>query len=125
MVRPMNQARSPPRLVAQSTPSGAGRATRLQNTRGRGTKDQNLLKKIDSGKAIIGVVGLGYVGLPTSVLFAKKFRVVGYDVDRRLIRELPHGVTRIEDVPRSALVACLGNSFFPTTKEKDLDGCDV
>src|SRR2546428_846475 len=85
----------------------------------------DLLKRISSGKAVVGVIGLGYVGLPLSVLFARKFKVVGYDIDRRLIRDLTRGVTNIEDVPQTTLVACLGKSFFPTTNKRDLDGCDV
>lgn len=30
----------------------------------------------------IGIIGLGYVGLPLAVLFSKKYEVIGYDIDR-------------------------------------------
>ncbi len=39
----------------------------------------NLINKLESGEASICVVGLGYVGLPLALEFAKKFNVVGYD----------------------------------------------
>ena len=46
-------------------------------------------KKIISKKAIIGIVGLGYAGLPLALLFAKKnFCVNGFDIDKDKIRKL-------------------------------------
>ena len=43
-----------------------------------------LKKKIQSKKAIVGIVGLGYVGLPLLSLIEKEgFKVIGYDIDKR------------------------------------------
>ena len=42
----------------------------------------------------IGVVGLGYVGLPLLLLLAKKYQVVGYDVDKNRISELITGLDK-------------------------------
>ena len=39
----------------------------------------------------ISIIGLGYVGLPLAVAFAKKFNVVGYDIDESRIKELNNG----------------------------------
>ena len=39
----------------------------------------------------ISIIGLGYVGLPLAVAFAKKFQVVGYDIDESRIKELVDG----------------------------------
>ena len=36
----------------------------------------------------IGVVGLGYVGLPLSIAFAKKYKVTGYDINKARVDEL-------------------------------------
>ena len=36
----------------------------------------------------IAVIGLGYVGLPVSVLFSKKYKVIGYDIDSDRINQL-------------------------------------
>lgn len=41
--------------------------------------------------SVIGVVGLGYVGLPVAVAFAKKFRVVGYDLSDEKLRSYKSG----------------------------------
>ena len=50
-------------------------------------KDQ-LLAKIENRTACIGVVGLGYVGLPLGLEFAKAgFKVIGYDVSDRVVRD--------------------------------------
>ena len=44
----------------------------------------NLLTKIKSKKAVIGIVGLGYVGLPLAFAFRKKkFKVIGFDIDQK------------------------------------------
>jgi UDP-N-acetyl-D-glucosamine/UDP-N-acetyl-D-galactosamine dehydrogenase len=40
----------------------------------------------------IAVIGLGYVGLPLAIEFGKKYKVLGYDIDKNRVRELQHGV---------------------------------
>ena len=43
-----------------------------------------LLSKIENKTAVVGIIGLGYVGLPLALEFAKKeFRVIGFDLDER------------------------------------------
>ena len=50
---------------------------------------QALLDKLASREAVIAVVGLGYVGLPLSLAYAKKgFRVKGVDLDRRKVESI-------------------------------------
>ncbi|MEO7965570.1 MAG: NAD(P)-binding domain-containing protein, partial [Gemmatimonadaceae bacterium] len=45
---------------------------------------EQLLSKISDRTAVIGIVGLGYVGLPLAMEFAKAgFKVIGYDVSKR------------------------------------------
>src|SRR5689334_10867683 len=59
----------------------------------------NLLKKIESRDAHVGVVGLGYVWLPLAVELAKVgFRVTGIDLDERKIRAINRGESYIPDV---------------------------
>ena len=61
-------------------------------------KDQ-LLSKIEKRSACIGVVGLGYVGLPLALEFAKAgFKVIGYDVSERVVKLLMQGKSHIQDV---------------------------
>ncbi|MFA6980549.1 MAG: NAD(P)-binding domain-containing protein [Ignavibacteriaceae bacterium] len=49
-------------------------------------KKEQLLKKISSHSAKIGIIGLGYVGLPLGLTFTRKgFTVIGFDVDEKKI----------------------------------------
>ena len=48
--------------------------------------DSNLLKSIDKSTNI-AIIGLGYVGLPLAVEFGKLFNVVGFDINKRRIKE--------------------------------------
>jgi UDP-N-acetyl-D-glucosamine dehydrogenase len=65
---------------------------------------QGLLQKIEARSARVAVVGIGYVGLPLVVEFAKAgFSVVGYDKDREKVRLLGLGESYIGDIPSGAL----------------------
>ncbi|SFX23624.1 UDP-N-acetyl-D-glucosamine dehydrogenase [Thermoactinomyces sp. DSM 45891] len=58
-----------------------------------------LLEKLESRSAVIGVVGLGYVGLPLAVEKAKAgFRVIGFDVLQHRVDEVNRGINYIGDV---------------------------
>ncbi|HET8814944.1 MAG TPA: nucleotide sugar dehydrogenase [Solirubrobacterales bacterium] len=73
----------------------------------------------------IGIIGLGYVGLPLAVAFAEAgCDVVGLDVDRFKVEALNAGDSYIEDVPGSAL-APLGERLRATTDYADLASCDA
>ena len=66
---------------------------------------QQLLHKIETRQARVGIVGLGYVGLPLAVAFAEAgFEVVGVDVSREKVASLNRGASYVEDVPDSALL---------------------
>ncbi len=63
-----------------------------------------LLEKINGRTANVGVVGLGYVGLPLAVEFAHAgFSVVGIDLDPRKVEQLNRGESYIQDVPTSVV----------------------
>src|SRR5438552_1706624 len=60
---------------------------------------QKILKKIESRTAHLGVIGLGYVGLPLAVEFAQAgYRVTGIDVDEKRVNELKKGRSYVQDV---------------------------
>ncbi len=62
-------------------------------------RKEQLLKKIEDRSAVIGLIGLGYVGLPLAVEFAKAgFKVIGIDVDLRKVEALNAGRSYIPDV---------------------------
>ncbi|MES2177453.1 MAG: nucleotide sugar dehydrogenase [Gemmatimonadota bacterium] len=88
---------------------------------------QQLLARIADRSATIGVVGLGYVGLPLAVEFARVgFKVIGFDVSQRVCDLLNSGESHIQDVP-SDVVAQLVNSghFSATTDAMALSACDA
>ena len=63
----------------------------------------------------IGIVGLGYVGLPLSVTFAEAGEeVIGVDVDHARVDELSSGHSPIEDISDERLQAALGSIQFTT-----------
>jgi UDP-N-acetyl-D-glucosamine dehydrogenase len=73
----------------------------------------------------VGIVGLGYVGLPLGVAFAEAgHEVVGLDADPRKIDALAEGRSYIEDVPSERLNA-LGGRLSATSRTADLTSCDA
>src|SRR4051794_28100408 len=72
----------------------------------------------------IGIVGLGYVGLPLAVAFAEAgCEVVGLDVDPSKIAALREGRSHIEDIPDERLVPVVAKCLF-TTRFVELHECD-
>ncbi len=58
-----------------------------------------MISKIKERSLKICIVGMGYVGLPTSILFAEKgFRVVGVDLDRERVRKINRGLSYLKDL---------------------------
>ncbi|GAF72844.1 unnamed protein product, partial [marine sediment metagenome] len=77
-----------------------------------------LLQKIESGKATIGVVGLGYVGLPLVREFTRGgARVIGFDVDPRKVKALMAGRSYIEHIPARAVKEMVKSGRFAATAD--------
>jgi UDP-N-acetyl-D-glucosamine dehydrogenase len=90
----------------------------------------DLLKKIADRKAIIGVVGLGYVGLPLALEFARAgFKVIGYDVSKRTVDALNKGVSHIQDVASKDLAEVVNKGLFEATDDpariRDMDAVSI
>src|SRR5205085_4263626 len=88
---------------------------------------QGLLEKIASRQARIGIIGLGYVGLPLAVEFARAgFEAVGFEVDVAKVEAINRGCSYIPDVP-GYLVAGLAasNKLRATTDFAALMDSDV
>lgn len=76
----------------------------------------------------IGVVGLGYVGLPVAVAFAEAGeQVVGLDLDPEKVAALKAGRSYIEDVPTATIerLAGPGSDFTASSDYADLAGCEA
>lgn len=73
--------------------------------------------------AVIGIVGLGYVGLPLAVEFGKQYRVKGFDINKSRIAELNAGNDSTLEVDSDELKTAANLSF--TYDEGDLRECNV
>jgi UDP-N-acetyl-D-glucosamine dehydrogenase len=87
----------------------------------------DLKQKIESKEAVIGVIGLGYVGLPLIVEFGLKgFRGIGFEVDEKKAGDVNAGSSYIVDVPDENLKKCIdAGKLSATTDFSHLSECDV
>ena len=87
---------------------------------------EELIKKIDSGTLIAGVVGLGYVGLPLAVEKAKAgFKTIGFDLQEAKVKMVNNGHNYIGDVVDSDLEKLVRSGMLSATSDfsfvKDVD----
>src|SRR5512146_1664590 len=77
-----------------------------------------LLTRIEQRRALVGVIGLGYVGLPLAVAFAEAgFGVLGFDVDHARVEALNAGVCHIPDVESEGFRALVARGAFQATDD--------
>lgn len=75
----------------------------------------NLLSKLDDKTAIIGIVGLGYVGLPLMLRYAEVgYKVIGFDIDQSKVDALKQGRSYIEHISAEAIRGAVEKGFEPT-----------
>ncbi len=79
----------------------------------------------------IAIIGLGYVGLPLAVEFAKKYPTVGFDIDSKRVLELKSGVDRTLEIENELLKSVLINSIengiglLPSFESEVLSDCNI
>ena len=83
----------------------------------------DLTSKIENRTVVLGVIGLGYVGLPLAVEFGKKYKVIGFDINEKRIKELESGKDKTLEVSREELANAKKLSF--TTKLEELKKAEI
>jgi UDP-N-acetyl-D-mannosaminuronate dehydrogenase len=80
----------------------------------------SLLKKIQSHDALVGIIGLGYVGLPLALCFAEKgFKVLGFDVDPAKVEKLNRGECYIKHLDQLRIKDAVDSQRFLATSDFD------
>jgi len=76
----------------------------------------DLIQKINEQKAVIGVVGLGYVGLPLLMEFVERdFKTIGFDIDIRKVDKLNDGKSYIKHIDEKRVKAVRDSGLFEAT----------
>jgi len=84
-----------------------------------------LLTKINDNSATIGIIGLGYVGLPLVIRFAEEnFKVIGFDIDSVKCSTLNSGKSYIRHIPTESIQLALKNGFTATTNWRKIAEVD-
>jgi len=81
-----------------------------------------MLKELQDGKKKLAIIGMGYVGLPLALEFAKDIQVVGYDISQQLIDLLKSGTDPKGETPDADFK---NKSLIFTIDESDLKNCSV
>jgi UDP-N-acetyl-D-glucosamine dehydrogenase len=86
----------------------------------------DLKSRIDARQARVGIIGLGYVGLPLALLYSEqKFAVTGFDIDRRKIDTLASGGTYIFRITPGEIAAAKANGFQATADYSQITAMDA
>ena len=75
-------------------------------------------------KKSLGIIGLGYVGLPLAVAFSKKYPTFGYDINNSRINDLKMGIDRTNEIESKSLKNSFKNLFL-TSEINDLKNCNI
>ena len=83
----------------------------------------DLTSKIENKTVVLGIIGLGYVGLPLAVEFGKQYKVIGFDINGKRIKELREGKDRTLEVSTKELAEAENLSF--TTELDELKKAEI
>src|SRR5581483_6817554 len=91
-----------------------------RSAQGKGQNEMQLVERLQRRQAKVGVIGLGYVGLPLARAFAEAgFQVIGFDIDQRKIDALERGQSYIQAVPTPVLQQLREKGLFRATSDFD------
>src|SRR5579871_1162961 len=90
------------------------------------TYSEELKQKIAQKQARVGIIGLGYVGLPLALLYSEqRIRVTGFDIDQRKIDTIAKGGTYIYRIPANEIQAAKASGFDATSDYARLTDMDA
>lgn len=76
--------------------------------------------------ATIGIIGMGYVGIPLAIRISEVgFKVVGFDIDEARCAELNNRTSSIKHIPHSAIEKIVDHGFIATDDFSLVTGCDI
>src|SRR3954468_23285096 len=85
-----------------------------------------LQQRIEARTARVGIIGLGYVGLPLTLLFSEeKFVVTGFDIDRKKVETLNADGSYIHRIPPTDIATARKGGFSATTDFKQIETMDA
>ena len=86
----------------------------------------HLKSSMENKESIIGIIGLGYVGLPLVIRFFEEgFKVVGFDVDDKKVDMLNAGESYIKHIKQEKIKSALGQGFRATTNFSEIENVNV
>lgn len=87
---------------------------------------ENLIERLNSKEAVIGILGLGYVGQPLALRYsALNYKTIGFDIDATKVAELNRGSSSIEHISDAAVESAVKNGFEATTNFERVSECDA
>lgn len=82
--------------------------------------------KFNNKQAVIGIVGLGYVGLPLMLRYnGIGFKVLGIDINEKKVEDLNSGISDIAHIPCASIAAAVKTGFAATTDFSRISECDA
>src|SRR5215467_6087427 len=85
-----------------------------------------LKQRIESRQARVGIIGMGYVGLPLALLFSEqRFQVTGFDIDAKKVSTLNQGGSYIVRIPGTEIRGAQQNGFRATADYSEVERMDA
>ncbi|GLR64678.1 UDP-N-acetyl-D-glucosamine 6-dehydrogenase [Marinospirillum insulare] len=90
------------------------------------TPQENLIQRLKNQQGLIGIVGLGYVGLPLMLRYNSiGFKVLGIDINEKKVADLNAGVSDIEHIPNVKIKEAVQSGFQASTDFSRVSECDA
>src|ERR1700730_8543137 len=99
----------------------------MKTTQSAANRSADQLKsKIQKREARVGIIGLGYVGLPLALLYSEqKFRVTGFDIDQRKVETIAGGGSYIYRIAAEEIQAAKTSGFTATADYSQISAMDA